>query len=303
MFQTDGLRTIYQCTWPSCTHRETQSRQEIETHVRHKHLGLQGPPGDDEDGEEEFYYTEFELPPLGGDSEYADLTSDSPVSSGGRSGHSRSGSSGLNVPELRTPVPCEQEEDCMDDQDDVEKEDCCLVVADDGGLQAVPGSSLHQAVAGSTTPAGLNLVKAPISYNTNTTSSASPSSSPSSLPSYSLYNNIMTNTRPVGALFPQQPHLAKIPMGAAVAAANNGAAVVSSANFYAVPAQPQVISNQQQHHLTSMQPQRVVQASMQPQPLLADHFDMARPPHENPEYSQQQGTVTLTSIIKLKFLN
>jgi len=63
--KTEGVRTIFQCTWPSCRHQEVECHA-IEQHVRVLHLNLPPcPPGstaEDDDHEEEFYYTEFEVP-------------------------------------------------------------------------------------------------------------------------------------------------------------------------------------------------------------------------------------------------
>jgi len=57
------VRTIYQCTWPSCN-VQTIDCDLIEQHVRQVHLGRTAARSHDEDTdhEEEFYYTEFDIP-------------------------------------------------------------------------------------------------------------------------------------------------------------------------------------------------------------------------------------------------
>ncbi len=57
------MRTIYQCTWPSCN-VQTIDCDLIEQHVRQVHLGRTAARSHDEDTdhEEEFYYTEFDIP-------------------------------------------------------------------------------------------------------------------------------------------------------------------------------------------------------------------------------------------------
>ena len=55
------MRTIYQCTFPSCQHQELECAA-IENHVRSVHLHRTKPlPEEEDDHEEEFYYTEFEV--------------------------------------------------------------------------------------------------------------------------------------------------------------------------------------------------------------------------------------------------
>merc|ERR1719219_674552 len=54
-------KVVYQCTYPGCRIAAVKSIRAIEAHVRKEHLGR---PDDhpDDDGEEEFYYTEMEIP-------------------------------------------------------------------------------------------------------------------------------------------------------------------------------------------------------------------------------------------------
>ncbi len=287
----------------------------MERHVRHEHLGLPGEPGDDEDGEEEFYYTEFELPPA---AEFTDLTSVTSLSVGGSLSRG-----GLSVPELRTPVPCGGDESATEEDTDtsshgpVEREDCSTAVlqVQVGSAAGAQPSAAHyhrqyqQQINHNNGDNGLDLVKVTainhMNHSTPTTQRISASSYPTPNPSTSTvlaaYNNhIMTTSRP--PLLPPTstittlPHhhggLAKIPMGA-----TTNVAVTSATSFYAVPAgqQPIFASNGGQHHMHT--------APKQPQPLLADHFDMARPPHENPEYSQQTGRnyFTFTAFLEIRF--
>lgn len=60
--KTEHVRTIYQCTWPGCDQQE-ELCQTMEHHVRKAHLGREDPSGPEEDDrEEEFYYTEIDIP-------------------------------------------------------------------------------------------------------------------------------------------------------------------------------------------------------------------------------------------------
>merc|ERR1719219_677061 len=54
-------KVVYQCTYPGCRIAAVKSIRAIEAHVRKEHLGR---PDDhpDDDGEEEFYYSEIEIP-------------------------------------------------------------------------------------------------------------------------------------------------------------------------------------------------------------------------------------------------
>ncbi|CAG2168355.1 unnamed protein product [Oppiella nova] len=55
------IRIIFQCTWPGCVQQYDTCKQ-IEHHVRTKHLGRSGETSDENnDREEEFYYTEIEV--------------------------------------------------------------------------------------------------------------------------------------------------------------------------------------------------------------------------------------------------
>lgn len=51
---------VYQCTYPGCRIAAVKSIARIEAHVRREHLGRNDDHPDD--GEEEFYYTEVEIP-------------------------------------------------------------------------------------------------------------------------------------------------------------------------------------------------------------------------------------------------
>ena len=54
-------KVVYQCTYPGCRIAAMKSVRAIEAHVRKEHLGRpENHPQDD--GEEEFYYTEVEVP-------------------------------------------------------------------------------------------------------------------------------------------------------------------------------------------------------------------------------------------------
>jgi len=60
--KTEQVHTIYQCTWPGCK-TQKQLCEEIERHVREKHLRRPAPQRpEDDDHEEEFYYNEIEVP-------------------------------------------------------------------------------------------------------------------------------------------------------------------------------------------------------------------------------------------------
>jgi len=60
--KTEQVQTIYQCTWPGCK-TQKQLCEEIERHVREKHLRRPAPERpEDDDHEEEFYYNEIEVP-------------------------------------------------------------------------------------------------------------------------------------------------------------------------------------------------------------------------------------------------
>jgi len=60
--KTDRVQTIYQCTWPGC-HVRKDLCEDIERHVREKHLRRPAPATPEEDDhEEEFYYNEVEVP-------------------------------------------------------------------------------------------------------------------------------------------------------------------------------------------------------------------------------------------------
>ena len=54
-------KVVYQCTYPGCRIAAVKSIRAIEAHVRKEHLGRAENHGPD-DGEEEFYYTEVEIP-------------------------------------------------------------------------------------------------------------------------------------------------------------------------------------------------------------------------------------------------
>ena len=53
-------KVVYQCTYPGCKIAAVKSIRSIEAHVRREHLGRADDHPDD--GEEEFYYTEVEIP-------------------------------------------------------------------------------------------------------------------------------------------------------------------------------------------------------------------------------------------------
>ena len=53
-------KVVYQCTYPGCRIAAVKSIRAIESHVRKEHLGRAENHPDD--GEEEFYYTEVEIP-------------------------------------------------------------------------------------------------------------------------------------------------------------------------------------------------------------------------------------------------
>jgi len=53
-------KVVYQCTYPGCKIAAVKSIRSIEAHVRKEHLGRADDHPDD--GEEEFYYTEVEIP-------------------------------------------------------------------------------------------------------------------------------------------------------------------------------------------------------------------------------------------------
>lgn len=53
-------KVVYQCTYPGCKIAAVKSIRAIEAHVRREHLGRADDHPDD--GEEEFYYTEVEIP-------------------------------------------------------------------------------------------------------------------------------------------------------------------------------------------------------------------------------------------------
>ena len=56
------MQTIYQCTWPGCQVRK-ELCDDIEAHVREQHLRRAAPANREEDDhEEEFYYTEIDIP-------------------------------------------------------------------------------------------------------------------------------------------------------------------------------------------------------------------------------------------------
>ena len=60
--QTEHVQTIYQCTWPGCQVRK-ELCDDIEAHVREQHLRRAAPANREEDDhEEEFYYTEIDIP-------------------------------------------------------------------------------------------------------------------------------------------------------------------------------------------------------------------------------------------------
>merc|ERR1719328_961059 len=60
--KTERVQTIYQCTWPGC-HVTKDLCEDIERHVREKHLRRPAPARpEDDDHEEEFYYNEIEIP-------------------------------------------------------------------------------------------------------------------------------------------------------------------------------------------------------------------------------------------------
>lgn len=70
LFSTDQMRSsrsthhkpkvVYQCTYPGCRIAAVKSIRAIEAHVRKEHLGRADDHPDD--GEEEFYYTEVDIP-------------------------------------------------------------------------------------------------------------------------------------------------------------------------------------------------------------------------------------------------
>jgi len=60
--KTEHVQTIYQCTWPGCQVRK-ELCDDIEAHVREQHLRRAAPANrEDDDHEEEFYYTEIDIP-------------------------------------------------------------------------------------------------------------------------------------------------------------------------------------------------------------------------------------------------
>eukprot|EP00090_Calanus_glacialis_P013815 TRINITY_DN22465_c0_g1_i1.p1 TRINITY_DN22465_c0_g1~~TRINITY_DN22465_c0_g1_i1.p1 ORF type:complete len:617 (+),score=78.78 TRINITY_DN22465_c0_g1_i1:242-2092(+) len=60
--KTEHVQTIYQCTWPGCDVRK-ELCDDIEGHVREQHLRRAAPANHEEDDrEEEFYYTEIDIP-------------------------------------------------------------------------------------------------------------------------------------------------------------------------------------------------------------------------------------------------
>ena len=60
--KTEHVQTIYQCTWPGCSVRK-ELCDDIEAHVREQHLRRAAPVNREEDDhEEEFYYTEIDVP-------------------------------------------------------------------------------------------------------------------------------------------------------------------------------------------------------------------------------------------------
>jgi len=60
--KTEHVQTIYQCTWPGCDVRRDLC-EDIERHVREFHLRRATPSNSDQDDrEEEFYYTEIDIP-------------------------------------------------------------------------------------------------------------------------------------------------------------------------------------------------------------------------------------------------
>jgi len=60
--KTEHVQTIYQCTWPGCQVRK-ELCDDIEAHVREQHLRRAAPANREEDDhEEEFYYTEIDIP-------------------------------------------------------------------------------------------------------------------------------------------------------------------------------------------------------------------------------------------------
>lgn len=60
-FKTEHVRIIYQCTWPRCGIK-MDICSDMERHVRSQHLMKQKNEEQDLEGEEEFYYTEIEVP-------------------------------------------------------------------------------------------------------------------------------------------------------------------------------------------------------------------------------------------------
>lgn len=55
-------RVVFKCTWPGCN-QVTETETEIETHIREDHIGpREFGESDDSDHEEEFYYSEVEIP-------------------------------------------------------------------------------------------------------------------------------------------------------------------------------------------------------------------------------------------------
>ena len=54
-------KVVYQCTYPGCKTAAVKSVRAIEAHVRREHLNRSDDHYPD-DGEEEFYYTEVEIP-------------------------------------------------------------------------------------------------------------------------------------------------------------------------------------------------------------------------------------------------
>ena len=59
-FATIFQKVVYQCTYPGCRVAAVKSVRAIEAHVRREHL--KRPDDHPDDGEEEFYYTEVEIP-------------------------------------------------------------------------------------------------------------------------------------------------------------------------------------------------------------------------------------------------
>jgi len=266
--QTDTVRTIFQCTWRACLHQETQCHL-IERHVRQVHLGRSDPVTEEEDDrEEEFYYTEFELPDQRRQREPPACTQpdkaamavvsadDIVITTAGR--HSNEADADADEEEL--------EEDEFDDaempQHNKLTEDCLVQPMH------------HNHVAG--VVAADHLVM-PLGVPTPT---ATPTPPVGCLPThYSQTTSVFNSEMPPAAMFPPSPSSSS---SSSSLSSSAGLAPISRGRVGQTLPNQQQAHQQLQHHQQQQQQQVV--------PLLADHCDMARPPHENPEYTSAPNT-------------